>query len=336
MPAQLHSCNLKDATILWRYMSLGKFESMLENGGLYFARSDRLGDPYEGARSAADEDRYIHDDISKAVNLIANARIHQRITQMQAEGADIPRDPGELINSLFPSDDVLNPLYRLLADSRRLTPDALKDRLQQIKASLQRAGLPDLEDRLHKITGERLASMERLSRWNRTQMFVNCWHRNDYESDGMWNLYTDYRNTTDGVAIRTTLGDLRQLLDDQCTIGEVNYLDYQTDPIPRGGPYEDFLHKRRHFPHEQEVRALIWTHPVTRMKAGQYAQLNWDVPGPAQIWKTLPLDQLIGRIVLAPHSPPAFEERIRLLLEHHRLTILVERSAMEALPRFGM
>jgi hypothetical protein len=33
---------------LWRYMDFTKFVSMLENGGLFFSRADRLGDPFEG------------------------------------------------------------------------------------------------------------------------------------------------------------------------------------------------------------------------------------------------------------------------------------------------
>jgi len=37
-------------TTLWRYMDFSKFVAMLKDGGLYFARADQLGDPFEGAR----------------------------------------------------------------------------------------------------------------------------------------------------------------------------------------------------------------------------------------------------------------------------------------------
>ncbi len=37
-----------DAT-LWRFMDLAKFMSMLENNALFFARVDKLGDPFEGS-----------------------------------------------------------------------------------------------------------------------------------------------------------------------------------------------------------------------------------------------------------------------------------------------
>ena len=37
--------------ILWRYMDFAKFVSLLEHRALFFARADKLGDPFEGAWS---------------------------------------------------------------------------------------------------------------------------------------------------------------------------------------------------------------------------------------------------------------------------------------------
>jgi len=36
-------------TVIWRYMSLDKFESMLDTRALFFCRADRFSDPYEGS-----------------------------------------------------------------------------------------------------------------------------------------------------------------------------------------------------------------------------------------------------------------------------------------------
>lgn len=41
---------------IWRYMDISKFISMLENGGLFFSRADKLGDPFEGSFSRADNE----------------------------------------------------------------------------------------------------------------------------------------------------------------------------------------------------------------------------------------------------------------------------------------
>src|SRR5919112_3013990 len=38
---------------IWRYMDFTKYVSMLDSGGLYFSRSDLLGDPFEGSSSQA-------------------------------------------------------------------------------------------------------------------------------------------------------------------------------------------------------------------------------------------------------------------------------------------
>ena len=41
----------KDDAVLWRYMDFTKLVSLLETQSLFFARSDKLGDPFEGAYS---------------------------------------------------------------------------------------------------------------------------------------------------------------------------------------------------------------------------------------------------------------------------------------------
>ncbi len=45
---------------VWRYMDFTRFVSMLENRGFFFSRLDRLGDPFEGSLSRADEDLREH------------------------------------------------------------------------------------------------------------------------------------------------------------------------------------------------------------------------------------------------------------------------------------
>ena len=38
-----------DSTKVWRYMTFTKFMSLVDRSALYFARVDRLGDPFEGS-----------------------------------------------------------------------------------------------------------------------------------------------------------------------------------------------------------------------------------------------------------------------------------------------
>ena len=44
-----------DDTVLWRYMDFTKFVSLLDKGALFFARADKLGDPFEGSYSRMNE-----------------------------------------------------------------------------------------------------------------------------------------------------------------------------------------------------------------------------------------------------------------------------------------
>ena len=41
--------------VLWRYMDFTKYVSLLEKQALYFARADKLGDPFEGSYSKVNE-----------------------------------------------------------------------------------------------------------------------------------------------------------------------------------------------------------------------------------------------------------------------------------------
>jgi len=47
-----------DETVLWRYVSLAKFVSMLKSRAIFFSRADRLGDPHEGAVSPLDNEEW--------------------------------------------------------------------------------------------------------------------------------------------------------------------------------------------------------------------------------------------------------------------------------------
>src|ERR1700687_4844410 len=58
MPAAQHPVFKQPADLsapIWRYMDFTKFVSMLESNSLFFARADRLGDPFEGSSSRGNE-----------------------------------------------------------------------------------------------------------------------------------------------------------------------------------------------------------------------------------------------------------------------------------------
>jgi hypothetical protein len=127
---------------------------------------------------------------------------------------------------------------------------------------------------------------------------VSCWHRNEHESIAMWKLYTAGK---DGVAISTTMGNLKKALStcaEDVFLGSVSYVDYFRDM-----PNEDrwglvpVFRKRTSYAHEQEVRAAIispdWASASELLKESSRAGVAVEVD----------TSVLIEHIVLSPDYP---------------------------------
>ena len=54
-----------DDAVLWRYMDFTKFISLLDEGALFFARADKLGDPFEGALSVKNKELHLSSYIDR-------------------------------------------------------------------------------------------------------------------------------------------------------------------------------------------------------------------------------------------------------------------------------
>ena len=70
----------------------------------------------------------------------------------------------------------------------------------------------------------------------------------------MWNLYA----AEAGVAIKTHCQSLADSITDYeiVYIGKINYVGYDSSFFSENNAFSAFLHKRKSFEHEQEVRAL--------------------------------------------------------------------------------
>lgn len=85
---------------------------------------------------------------------------------------------------------------------------------------------------------------------------VNCWHMNEVESAAMWRLYL---KSGEGVAVRSTFRRLTESFADfkpSVFVGVVRYVDYDQEWIPEAYTFSPFLHKRRSFEYERELRAM--------------------------------------------------------------------------------
>lgn len=139
----------------------------------------------------------------------------------------------------------------------------------------------------------------------RRQLYVNCWHLGNPESEAMWRLYCLGDN---GVAIQTSYSKLVKSIanDPELYIGRVTYIDYESQGFPSDNLFYPFMHKRISFAHEQEVRLVKIRVPD-----------NWGLPQefcPAGISIDWPLEPTIEAIYIDPYAPEYFYDVVRSIV----------------------
>jgi len=223
-------------------MDFTKFVALLDTQSLYFARSDRFDDPYEGATSHANFD--------------------------------------------------------------------LREIVYQ-----------------ETITPEMLTLMSRLTKWTREWTYVSCWHLNEHESWAMWKLYGSLEGA---IAIQSTYSKLLECLKDNAhvNVGIVKYIDYESEWLPEGNLYWPFLHKRKYFEHEKEIRAIIQKMPVNEKNEIPIGKAN-EKQG---VIVPLNLSDFIEKIYVSPNSPQWFYELVESVIKRFNHSFSVVQSSLSKAP----
>lgn len=173
------------------------------------------------------------------------------------------------------------------------------------------------------------------SRNYRRQLFINCWHINDNESDAMWKLYLP---KFQGIAIKTNFNRLIDCLegsriestyflekDQAIWVSKIRYIDYQHDrwfhktdyPYKGLNLLTPFVHKRKEFKHENEFRLFIKTE-VTKQNP------------PEGIKVYIPLVKLIDAVILPPNADQGFKDEILKMIAAFNFHFPVRKSNMSA------
>jgi len=166
-----------------------------------------------------------------------------------------------------------------------------------------------------------LPEFRRFVKQNRPITYVNCWHARAYESAAMWKTYL---KTDEGIAIQSTVDRLKAAVSNydafEVNIGEVSYVDFETFPIPMDNMAYVFMHKRRSFDYEHELRAFIW--------GGQGSKMHWDKTesAPPGLLVSVDLDVLIDKMYASPTAEPWFVELLRSVCARYRLEKEVVQS----------
>ena len=153
---------------------------------------------------------------------------------------------------------------------------------------------------------------------------ISCWHMNEHESAAMWKLYS---SSNEAVCIRSTYRRLRQCLPKTVMVGEVNYINWETQGFPADNGLNFIMHKRLSFSHERELRAIFW-----------------EMAGDAQSYKAhiesgglaieVDLSSLIERVYVTPTAAPWFSNLVGAMTARCGYAFPVDQSILAAAPLY--
>ncbi len=165
----------------------------------------------------------------------------------------------------------------------------------------------------------------------RSWVLVNCWHMNEGESAAMWKLYTA---TNESACIQSTYYRLRDVLPaSDFVVSVVHYIDYATEWLPEGNLMYPYVHKRRSFAHERELRALRFDPPPAVLKGEGSPDFAADPPD-AGVWQPVDLSKLIERVYVAPAAPRWFRDLVASVVKRYDLDLPIHQSDLDAAPFF--
>ena len=239
---------------IWRYMDFTKYLSLIETKTLHFARSDTLGDPFEGS--------------------YPEKNVKQREKSFTNFLNQLPSGPRMIVK-------------------------------------------------------EKTFNFSNIYQQIRYLIYISSWHENQYESAAMWKLYLQ---SNEGIAVQSTFGRFKDCFlpnTPEIYIGEVQYRDYSQEKIPEGNFYAPFLHKRKSFEHEKELRALVFNLPHT---ATGKSDLSKNTPKGLNI--PVDLQKLIANIFISPESPEWFVKLVRSVNKTYKLATQVNQSGLDAKPLY--
>jgi hypothetical protein len=158
------------------------------------------------------------------------------------------------------------------------------------------------------------------------QHFVNCWHMNEHESAAMWKLYS---SSSEAVCIQSTYRRLRICLPQCVMMGEIKYIDYETQGFPVDNGFYAITHKRSSFSHERELRAIFWE--LSGEEDAQRYKSRIEAGGLAI---EVSLSALIERVCVSPTAPSWFATLVGTMTERCGFKFPVDHSALAARPLF--
>lgn len=190
---------------------------------------------------------------------------------------------------------------------------------------------------------EMLATDSHVALRQREEVFANCWNMSERESAAFWGLYVPPEG---GVAVRSTVHRLIKAIGQSepapglypVFVGEVIYIDYDEEILPQGNLLYPFVHKRKSFEFESELRAVIaWEsdyEDVGDVPPGGRLEMRKRQPPPLGLSLAVDLTELVAAIYVSPTAPPWFGALVRSVVAHYACSAEVVQSSLSAEPIF--
>jgi hypothetical protein len=156
--------------------------------------------------------------------------------------------------------------------------------------------------------------------------FISCWHMNEHESAAMWKLYS---GSNEAVCVRSTYRRLRLCLPKCVFIGEVKYLNYETEGFSVTNAFNFIMHKRVSFAHERELRAIFWEIDGTPEAQPYKARIE-----EAGLAISVDLPALIEQVYVSPTAAPWFAKIVDAMTIKCGFAFQVSQSSLAASPLY--
>lgn len=162
-----------------------------------------------------------------------------------------------------------------------------------------KAASADFEQKLKLIHDEHKRKLVRNYNLITKKIAVNCWHKNEVESEAMWRIYS-----SKGIAIVSSINSIEAALaentqDATIFTGNVKYLDYHDENLePKDCLSDGFiapLIKSSHYSHEREFRLFM---------SPKYISPE-QIDDPEKEIDILP-NALIEQVIISPYAKEPF------------------------------
>ncbi|MGI2040171.1 hypothetical protein ACRN9Z_19160 [Shewanella frigidimarina] len=190
----------------------------------------------------------------------------------------------------------------------------------------------------HPIEHDKGAFRERLiinykNRYHlRKRVAINCWHKNEFESEAMWKLYVPSK---EGIAIKTNIGSLtsaitKAQLEEHVYLADVRYVNYENHEFQDSASLDPFVTKRVSFVHENEFRIFI-VKDLSDMNL--HIELHKS-PIEHGVNVKVDLNELIQEIYIFPTAPTWFKSLVVSICEKYSINCTINQSSLNKAPVF--